>query len=449
MNGTKNMIEPYQNHHGNLDILAQRVLEAEHAVLGAILLENDLIYETVLTPEHFMTTRNQIIFRTMRELAEEGTPIDIVTMTMKLDGNLENVGGVSFLTDLAGSVPSTANFAYYQNLVLEEYKKRKMSDAARAFLSNPSEEQAERIYQTFVEIQEIGQSKEKSKQEVLYEIYNEMIEDKGELTGIDTGFKDLNLMTGGLNGGDLIVIAARPSMGKTAFALNLAMQCCTRGGVADIFSLEMPEKQLTQRMLSAISWVEGSKWRNPYRMFSDKDRDKATKAIGVYDKWNMYIHDESKQTVADIRAAVRKTKRENPGKQHIVVIDYLQLITPLGKFERNDLAIGSITRELKQMARQFEVPVVLLSQLNRGVEQRQDKRPMMSDLRDSGSIEQDADIVMMLYRDDYYNRDSENKNIVEINIVKHRNGPVGNIELLFHKECSRFQNLERRLEEPQ
>ncbi|WP_368043846.1 DnaB helicase C-terminal domain-containing protein [Weizmannia sp. WK01] len=225
------------------------------------------------------------------------------------------------------------------------------------------------------------------------------------------------------------------------------MKCCVTGGVADVFSLEMPEKQLTQRMLSAIGNIEGAKWRNPYRTFSDEDRNRAMKAIGIYDKWLMNIHDESTQTVAEIRAAVRKTQRKYPDLKHIVVIDYLQLITTLGKFDRHDLAIGSITRELKQMARQFNVPVVLLSQLSRGVEQRQDKHPMMSDLRDSGSIEQDADMIMFLYREDYYERDTDAKNIVEINIAKQRNGPVGTVQLAFMKEYSKFLPLERRYEE--
>lgn len=418
-------------------------MNAENMVLGAIFIEPDLIHETILDVEHFTYARNRLLFQTMRALAEEGIPIDPVTVVEKLGERVENVGGVSYITQLATSVPTTANFDTYQRIVLDHFKQRTLMRVASEFLNEPVPEKAERFYRTYIEMQEIGRSKKTSKKDVLYEIFEEMTEDKGLLRGIDTGFRDLNYMTGGLNAGDLIIIAARPSMGKTAFALNLAMNCCKNGGVADIFSLEMPEKQLTHRILSAISHIPGSKWRNPYRLFSNADRDSAMKAIGIYDSWAMHIHDEPRQTVADIRAIVRKTKREHPDKPYLVVIDYLQLVTPLGRFERHDLAIGSITRELKQMARQFEVPVILLSQLSRNVEQRQDKRPMLSDLRDSGSIEQDADIVMMLYRDDYYDREAQNKNIVEVNIAKHRNGPVGTIQLFFMKEISKFVDITR------
>lgn len=440
------------NEEMNVDSLnslapTSETVEAENMVLGAVFLEPELIDEIILEPEHLAHMQNRIILKAMKELQSENVGIDTATVVNKIGNNLENAGGISYITSLAVSCPSTANIASYQNIVLEQYKTRKLVEAATNFLNNKTDQTADDIYRTYVEMQEIGLKKESNKRETLMEIYAEMNEDHGELTGIDTGFKDLNDMTGGLNGGDLIIVAARPSMGKTAFALNLAMKCCATGGVADVFSLEMPEKQLTQRMLSAIGNIQGAKWRNPYRMFSDDDRDRAIKAIGIYDKWLMNIHDESTQTVAEIRAAVRKTQRKHPDQKHIVVIDYLQLITTLGKFDRHDLAIGSITRELKQMARQFDVPVVLLSQLSRGVEQRQDKHPMMSDLRDSGSIEQDADMIMFLYREDYYERDTDAKNIVEINIAKQRNGPVGTVQLAFMKEYSKFLPLERRYEE--
>jgi replicative DNA helicase len=425
----------------------QSNLEAENMVLGAVLLEPEIIHEITLEPEHFSIAKNQIIFKTMRELISENVAIDVVTIADKLGDKIENIGGISYLTNLAVSCPTTENVQSYERIVFEQYKKRKLVSVAAKFLNERTDETAEEIYKTYLEIQEVGTKKERTRQDVLVEIFEEMNEDKGVLTGIDTGFTDLNEMTGGLSGGDLIIIAGRPSMGKTAFALNIALNCCTNGGVADVFSLEMPEKQLVQRMLSNFADIQGSKWRNPYRMFSDHDFEKATEAIGIFENLGIYIHDEPKQTVTDIRAAVRKTQRKHPEQNHVVVIDYLQLITVLGRFERYDLAIGSITKELKQMARQFNVPVILLSQLSRAVEQRQDKRPMMSDLRDSGSIEQDADIIMMLYREDYYDRETQNKNIVEVNIAKHRNGPVGVIQLLFEREFSKFLNLERRRSE--
>lgn len=432
----------YQAHLGNDLISSHETLEAESMVIGAIFLEPDIIHEITLEPEHFSITKNRILYKTLRELANEGAAIDVVTVSNKLEGQLESIGGFSYITEIAVSCPTTENVHAYERIVLERYKKRKLLAAAQKFIKDQTDEAADDFYTKYIEMQEVGRKEEKSKMDVLMEIFEEMNKDNGEITGIDTGFIHLNGMTGGLQNGDLIIIAGRPSMGKTAFALNIAGNNCRFGGVSDIFSLEMPEKQLVKRMLSSIANIPGSKWRNPYRMFSNEDYNNANKAIGIYSKWDIYIHDQPKQTIADIRAQVRKTQRKHPNQKHLVVIDYLQLITVLGRFERNDLAIGSITRELKQMARQFNVPVILLSQLSRAVEQRQDKRPMLSDLRDSGNIEQDADVVMLLYRDDYYDKETTAKNIVEVNIAKHRNGPVGSIQLFFQKEYSKFLNLE-------
>ncbi|MFP7465691.1 DnaB helicase C-terminal domain-containing protein, partial [Bacillus safensis] len=217
-------------------------------------------------------------------------------------------------------------------------------------------------------------------------------------------------------------------------------------GVTDIFSLEMSDTQLTHRMLSSIGSIENTKWRNPKRFFSEDDYDKASKAMGEYEKLDIYIHDHPTQTVADIRSKIRKTKKDHPDQDHLVIIDYLQLITPIGKYESKNHEVGEITRELKNMARSFNVPIILLSQLSRGVESRNDKRPMMSDLRDSGSIEQDADIVTFLYRDDYYDKQSEVKNIAEVIFAKHRNGATGTVNVAFVKEYGKFLTLARQME---
>jgi replicative DNA helicase len=417
--------------------------EAEQAVLGSILCEGELIKELSLNPDHF-SKRHQFLFKAMREVDEAGDQVDIVTVTTKLGEAVQQFGGVAYLSQLADSVPSTASIHSYERFVLEAYRLREMQRLATDFASSPSEEKINELYTSIGNLQEIGIVKQRSKNDILFEILEDINEDKGEMIGIDTGLKDLNKMTGGLQGGDLIIVAARPSMGKTAFALNLGMSNCIRNGATDIFSLEMPDKQLTQRMLSSLGNINGAKWRNPYKYFRDSDHEKLSTAVGIYEKWDMHIHDQPKQTVADIRAAVRRTNKDLLGKKHLVIIDYLQLITPIGRFERHDLAVGSITSELKQMARTFNIPVVLLSQLSRGVEQRQDKRPMMSDLKDSSAIEQDADLIMFLYRDDYYNKESEQKNIVEIDISKQRNGPVGKVDLAFMKEYGSFANLERK-----
>ncbi|WP_120155591.1 replicative DNA helicase [Bacillus licheniformis] len=422
-------------------------VEAEQALLGCILVEGDLIKELSLQPEHFSETRHQVIFKAMREVQKLGKSVDMVTTVTKLGDSVEQVGGIQYLTDLGSAVASTANFLAYQTLIYDAYRLREMKKNAIEFANTPTDDGITELYKRAMELQEIGIEKARTKQDVLMEIYNDMHEEKEDITGINTGLIDLNAMTGGWQDGDLIVLAARPSMGKTAFALHMGKSNCEKGGVTDIFLLEMPDKQLTHRLLSNLGNIEGSKWKNPRKFFSDHDYENATKAIGEYEKWNINIHDQPAQTLADIRSTIRKTKKENPDNQkHLVIIDYLQLIRAIGKYERRDLEVGSITAELKEMARAFKIPIILLSQLSRAVEQRQDKRPMMSDLRESGSIEQDADVVMFLYRDDYYDKNSELKNIIEIDLAKQRNGPTGMIQASFIKEYGRFINLARQMD---
>lgn len=421
---------PYQSHHD--------LLEAENMVLGAIFLEPETIYELVLEPCHFSSKKNQVIFQAMVQLRDKAQSIDPVTMLGQLGSEIENIGGISYLTSLAVSCPTTEHVEDYQRIVLEQFKIRELKRSAAGFLNKGSIEAAESFYQTFISMQEVGRVTEGSKTSMLMDIFDEIYEDHGELQGIDTGFSTLNRMTGGWNKGDLIILAARPSMGKTAFALNLAIKCCKKGGVVDIFSLEMPDKQLVKRILSSLTRIDGAKWRNPFRLFTEEDQHKANMALDIYHKWNVQIHDQSRQTVSDLRAQIQKTLREFPDEEYLVIIDYLQMIATTGKYDRHDLAIASITKELKQIARQYQVPIILLSQLSRGVEQRMDKRPRMSDLRDSGSIEQDADMIMLLYRDEYYNSESNGNNIIEIDIAKQRNGPVGAVKLLFEKEVGTF-----------
>ncbi|MEN4815731.1 replicative DNA helicase [Bacillus velezensis] len=421
-------------------------LEAEESLLGCILVESELIKETTLEPKHFADERHKRIFKAMRDVDSSGQPVEIVTVVTQLGETVEVIGGTSYLVDLASAVPSVINFETYQTLIYEAFKLRDMQKAALDFANNPSDEGILQVYQKTVELQEIGVTNKRTKMDILTEIYNDMYQEKGEITGIESGLADLDAMTGGWQDSDLIIIAARPSMGKTAFALNLGLQAALTGGVVDIFSLEMPDRQLVNRMLSNLGSIEGTKWRNAHKYFSEKDYENANQAIGEYEKLDINIHDKPSQSVADIRSAIRKTKKDHPDKKHLVVIDYLQLIRPIGKFETKNLEVASITGELKNIARTFNVPIILLSQLSRGVEQRQDKRPMMSDLRDSGSIEQDADIVSFLYRDDYYDKQSDLKNVVEIIFAKQRNGSVGTVMAAFIKEYGRFLNLDRQME---
>jgi replicative DNA helicase len=380
------------------------------------------------------------LFQAFRELQKENKPIDVVLVAQKLGSAIENIG-YSYMIDIAGCCPSAANYEYYQTIILNDYKLRMFQKAAFRILNEKTIDAAEDFFKLYTDMQDVGKVKGKSKRDILTEVYLEMVEDQGNISGIDTGFSLLNGMLNGLQSGDLIIVAARPSVGKTALALNLAKNCCKNGGVVDFFSLEMPSIQLLKRMLSDISYVDGSKWRDPYHYFSGDDHVRGVHELGTIDQWNIHIHDQPRQTIADIRAAIQKTKREHPNHNHLVVIDYLQLITQTKSFERQDLAVGNITRELKLIARQYEVPIVLLSQLSRGVEQRADKRPVMSDLRDSGSIEQDADVIMLLSREDVESiRSSDAAEIINLNIAKHRNGPVGVIKLAFEKNYSRYRD---------
>lgn len=413
-------------------------------LLGAVFLEPGLIHELTLEPCHFSSKENQLLFQAMRALQAENKPIDPVMMVEKLGSSIETIGGVHYITSLAASCPATANYEYYQDIVLKNYKLRILTRLAAQFLNEKSFELAEEFYQTYINLQDYGKSTQKTTRDFLLDVYQEMTEDPGELSGVDTGFPRLNSMLNGLQKGDLIILAARPSVGKTALALNLAKNCCQQGGIVDFFSLEMPGDQLIKRMLSDLSSVEGPKWKQPYYLFDEKDQVLATDAFGILDQWKLKIHDKPRLTVTDIRSTIQKTKREHPNGKHLVVIDYLQLITQPNRFERQDLAVGDMTRKLKQIARKYEVPVVLISQLSRGVEQRADKRPVMSDLRDSGNIEQDADVIMLLSREEFAQARPDKSELINVHIAKQRNGPTGVVKLLFEKRYCRFRDLRRK-----
>ncbi|UMZ35575.1 replicative DNA helicase [Priestia megaterium] len=421
-------------------------IEAEQAVLGSIFLESDLLDESILQTQQFSRASHRAIFKAMREVQEANKQVDIVTVVTQLGDAIEQVGGVSYLSDLANAVPTTANFKTYEQMILESYGVREARKLGAKLATVTSEEEVPSILQSLGELQDIKRKKNRTKTDVLADIFSDMSTPTQGLTGIDTGLDDLNRMTGGWQGGDLIIVAARPSMGKTAFALSLAQSNCEKGGVSDIFSLEMSDTQLVKRMLSGLGRVNGKKWSNPFEEFTNEDHENMASTIGHYEKWDINIHDEPTQTVYDIRSKIKDSFKEHPDKKHLVIIDYLQLISSVGKFERKDLEIGHISGMLKKIAREFNVSVIALSQLSRGVEQRQDKRPMMSDIRESGSIEQDADVISFLYRDDYYNKDSENPGITEIILGKQRNGPVGTVQTLFRKEYGQFLNLSRQLE---
>ncbi|TGA98677.1 replicative DNA helicase [Sporolactobacillus shoreae] len=447
------------------DLFADRTppynTEAEQAVLGAVFLEPEAVVTAteLLVPEDFYRTSHQLIFSVMIQLFDRNEPVDVVTVTNALQSgkHLEEVGGVSYLADLAGSAPTAANIEFYCNIVAEKSLLRRLIRTATQIVSDSytREDEAESIVddaeRQILEVAERKRTGEfRSIKDVLIETYDniEALQSrKDDVTGTATGFLELDRMTAGFQKSDLIIVAARPSVGKTAFALNIAQNVATKNEAnVAIFSLEMGARQLAMRMLCAEGNIDAQKLRTG--RLEDDDWQKLTMAMGTLSRAGIYIDDSPGIRVNDIRSKCRRLKQEKG--LDLVVIDYLQLIIGSGgggRQENRQQEVSEISRTLKAMARELDVPVIALSQLSRGVESRQDKRPMMSDIRESGSIEQDADIVAFLYRDDYYNKESEKQNIIEIIIAKQRNGPVGTVELAFIKEYNKFVNIDRNHQE--
>lgn len=442
-----------------LDRTPPQNIEAEQAVLGAIFLEPEslLVASEILTPEDFYRVSHQKIFACMLSLNEEGKAVDIVTVTDELqaENQLENVGGISYLTELAGAVPTAANIEYYARIVAEKSLLRRLIKTATDIARDGYEREDDvesllaEAERKILEVSNRNRTGDfQNIRDVLVKTYDyiELLHSrKDEVTGIPTGFYELDRMTAGFQKNDLIIVAARPSVGKTAFALNIATNVATKTdqNVA-IFSLEMGAEQLVMRMLSSVGNINSQNLRTGN--LTDEDWKKLTMAMGTLSNSGIFIDDTPGIRVADIRAKCRRLKQEHG--LGMVIIDYLQLIQGNRRnVENRQQEVSEISRSLKELARELEVPVIALSQLSRSVEQRQDKRPMMSDIRESGSIEQDADIVAFLYRDDYYDRETENKNIIEIIIAKQRNGPTGTVKLAFAKEHNKFVNLETRYDE--
>jgi replicative DNA helicase len=434
--------------------------DAEAAVLGALLVEPDLMKDCPLKPEQFTPGRNYNLFYTLRNMDSKGMPIDMVSIVERVgNSKVDKIGGVSYLSDLAGSVPTTANFKYYCEVVNEYYQKRLSVEIANALKEaandgTPVLEAIQGAVNDLMAIEDSGTDDDDGDiKDALVDMYDRLESATGEITGIPTGFTELDKMTGGYQPDDFIIVGARPSVGKTAFAINIANNVVDHNinpndDVAAIFSLEMSKQQLLQRASATIGHIDAQRMKSAGVSFAGEDWGKLTMAMGQLSNSNLKIFDRPGQDVNYIWSKCRKLKRRYEGKRILIIIDYLQLIVGAKKHGGNRTAeIGEISRMLKTMARELKITVIALSQLSRGVEQRQDKRPMMSDLRESGQIEQDADIIQFLYRDDYYDKQSENKNIIEIIMAKQRNGPVGNVSLAFVKEYGKFVNLARRYDE--
>lgn len=432
-------------------------LEAEQATLGSVLADPDALLKVVeqVRPEDFYRNTHKVIYEAILELFEKSEPVDIVSVSELLKDKelLDDVGGRSYINDLALAIATTENAAHYAQIVHDKATLRSLIHAGTEIVYTAYDEvdadlaldKAERII--FKLAQEGMPDDLVSIKEILPSSY-EQIEDrynnKGTLLGVASGFYDLDLLTSGFQQSDLIIVAARPSMGKTAFCLNIATHVSLRETKPVlIFSLEMSKEQLVQRMLCSEAEVDSQRIRTGE--IQPQDFTKISQAMGRLGDAPLYIDDSPGVSLMELRAKARKLKMEK-GELGLIVIDYLQLMEAKqgGSRGGNDnrvQEISAISRGLKGIARELKTPVIALSQLSRAVESRQDKKPMLSDLRESGSIEQDADLVMFLYRDEYYNKEmSEKPGIASVIIAKQRNGPVGEIELLFRNNITRFLN---------
>lgn len=429
-------------------------LEAEQAVLGAMMLEPEAgssVFE-MLQPDDFYRDNHRLIFSAIQELFEKGDPVDLVSVAevLRRQGRLEQVGGIATISEIARSVPSAANVEYYARLVSEKALLRQLIRATSSILERgyePGEEARGLLEEAEKLILDLSRRRVKDGFSIIRDVLLETFEKieylyahKGNLTGVPTFFTELDRMTSGWQPSDLVIIAARPSMGKTALVLNMAQNAAVRAKVpVAIFSLEMSKEQLVQRMLCGEAMVDQQRVRTGDLL--DADWPKLTRAVGPLSDAPIFIDDTVGISLAELRSKARRLKTEH--NLGMIIIDYLQLLSVGKKSESRQQEVAQISRTLKGLARELKVPVIALSQLNRGVEQRQDKRPIMSDLLESGAIEADADVISFIYRDEYYHAESEKKGIAELIIAKHRNGPVGTVELGFLKEFTKFVNLER------
>lgn len=419
--------------------------QAEEALIGSLLLENELIKECTVKPEQLYFAHLRELLKIILRLGQKDIKADVVSIIEESKSeSLENFGGMTYVTSLAASVPSTMNFPIYQTIVKECFQKRKAVEIAYRIKNAAEKKDIQAVLHDGIEQLMLVEDMQTDENEGdiesgLLELYSDCEKDVGDVSGIPSGFQRLDLLTGGFQPSDLIIIGARPSVGKTAFALNLALHAA-KEEIALIFSLEMPQKQLLKRAVSHIGAISSVKMRNPLRYFDDADWNKFNHALGVLSTLNFKVFDQSGMDIQYIWSKVRKMRRKyGEEKRMLVVIDYLQLIAGNPKHASNRQAeISEISRSLKYMARDLNVTIIALSQLSRGVESRQDKRPMLSDLRESGQIEQDADLIAFLYREDYYDQQADQNDVIEIILAKHRNGPVGTVKLGFEKKNGRF-----------
>jgi replicative DNA helicase len=435
-----------------IERLPPQSLDAEQAVLGALLVSGDGVARIVdiVEPEFFYRKAHQVIYAAMLDLFDKNEPIDIVTVSqyLKDEGKLYNVGGRQYITDLSLSVATTANLEYYAKVVQEKALLRLLIKAGTEIVSSCYEETEADVALDKAEHMIFSLAQRRNMQQLMhikhivessFQKIEERYENRDTLSGVSSGFYDLDAMTSGFQASDLVIIAARPSMGKTAFVLNIAQHVAVEQNLpVAVFSLEMSKEQLVQRMLCAEAKIDANRLRTG--LMHTNDWTHLAVAMGRLGEAPIYIDDSAMINALEIRAKCRRLKSETKGQLGLVVIDYIQLMQGRKVTDNRVQEVSEISRSLKQLAREIGVPVLALSQLSRAVESRQNKRPMLSDLRESGSIEQDADIVMFIYRDEYYNPESEQRGEAEIIIAKQRNGPTGTADLLFQSSITRFLN---------
>jgi len=431
--------------------------EAEKAILGGLMLENEKWEKVIETIEitDFYREKHRIIFDTMNNLIKQNEPLDIITISNKLkkDNNFDKIGGESYLNNLMQNTPSSKNITTYSNIIKDQSLLRKLivisKNIIESSLNNKNTKITDLVDIAEEKILSLSQKYNKKHNETLSDISSiltttikkieSLFKSNSPITGISSGFKDLDYITSGLHPAELIIIAGRPSMGKTALAINIAEYTILKSNIPVLmFSMEMPSEQITTRLLASLSRIELQRLRNG--MLKDTDWPRLSAAVKLMSGKNLFIDDSGSLSPFDVKTKARKIykKYKNLG---IIIIDYLQLMRIPGSKENKTNEISEISRSLKILAKELKVPIIALSQLNRGLEQRIDKRPMMSDLRESGAIEQDADLIIFIYRDEIYNKKSNNIGTAEIIIAKQRNGPIGKFKLTFFGQYSKFENF--------
>ncbi len=428
-------------------------IEAEQSVLGSMILERSAIAQAAegLNEDDFYRDSHKVIFRTIIEMFRKDMAVDLITVLEDLKSTdlLDRAGGVSYVTEISASVPTTANVGSYIKIVEEKSTLRKLIKASSEIIEEGYNNQSNVdgvLDKAQKSIFDIAEKKSSNDFEPLSQVLERgfieierLFNNKGEITGVSSGFLDLDAKTSGFQKGDMVLVAARPSMGKTTFSLNIAENAALRAGKSVvIFSLEMSKEQLAYKLLCSEANVDMLKLRTGN--LDDKDWENIARATGPLSKAKIYIDDTAGVSVMEMRSKCRRLKMEYG--IDMILIDYLQLMSGSSGSESRQQEVSEISRSIKALAKEMECPVIALSQLSRAPEQRADHRPMLSDLRESGSIEQDADVVMFLYRDEYYNKETEEKNMAECIIAKQRNGPVGTVKLAWLGQFSKFGNLD-------